>query len=47
LANGEVKVGEWNEGKRVKWFEQKEIDQLKEEGKIHERDLTFNTTNVK
>ena len=34
LANREVKVGEWNEGKRIKWYDDKEIDQLKTEGKI-------------
>jgi hypothetical protein len=34
VANGDVKVGEWNEGKRLKWFEQEEIKQLVQEGKI-------------
>lgn len=39
LANQEVKVGEWNEGTRIKWFDQQEIDKLKNEGKINEKDL--------
>lgn len=36
---GEVKVGEWNQGKRVKWFDAKEIEALKEEGKLSESDF--------
>ena len=34
-----MKVGEWNEGKRTKWFEQDEIKQLIREEKISEKDL--------
>jgi hypothetical protein len=29
LATGELKVGEWLDGKRMKWYEEAEIEKLK------------------
>lgn len=29
LSTGELKVGEWLEGKRMKWFDEAEIEKLK------------------
>jgi hypothetical protein len=43
LQTAEMKVGEWTEGKRIKWFDAAEIEQLKAEGKIKESELQ-NTT---
>lgn len=40
MTSGEVKVAEWNEGKRMKWFEKAEIENLIEEGKINRDDLS-------
>jgi hypothetical protein len=36
-----MKIGEWSEGKRIKWFDQTEIEQLKADGKINDADLRF------
>jgi hypothetical protein len=35
-------VGEYNEGKRVKWFDQEEIKTLIEEQKINAKDIELN-----
>ncbi len=30
MSPKEVKVGEWQEGKRIKWFQESEIERLKQ-----------------
>lgn len=32
MGNNEAKVGEWSDGKRLKWFDQPEVDKLKIKG---------------
>ena len=39
VATGELKVGEWLDGKRMKWYDEAEVEKLKQEGKIKEENL--------
>lgn len=34
-------MGEWQEGKRIKWFDEQEVDRLKAKGLLTNNDLTL------
>ena len=35
LQNQEVKYGEWKDGRRIRWLNDEEVEELKKQGKLN------------